>query len=349
MNWTNSMRLTVGVMFAALQALIAAGAQAQTENYSYIQGMVPRAEEATTTHGPDILGHKVNLYTGALEFEHTDIELPGNSTLRVAFSRKHVGGLLRPNGLLGNWSIEVPRVGGNFSNSRGWVTQSGTTARCTGFSSPPYIGFVNAYQYWQGTHLTVPGKGGGELLPRTPANSSTPTDGYSYPLVTRDHWQVRCLASIQNAAGEGFVARSPDGEEYRFDWMATRSMSAVKEQTTTVARSEYMLMATQVTDRFGNWVRYAYDAANPRRLTGITSNDGRAITVAYGANGLVSSVNDGTRTWTYSYGSGTPNTGIELSVVTLPDTSRWELSLTPLVHPISVELGEAATCGYPGA
>jgi RHS repeat-associated protein len=250
---------------------------------------------------------------------------------------------------LGNWSLEVPRIAGNFSNSLGWVNQAKNTQRCSNFSPPPAIVFVDTYQYWQGIFLTVPGQGGGEVLTRAAGNSSAPSDGNAYPLVTKDHWQIRCLSTIQNAAGEGFIARSPSGDEYRFDWMAQRGISGVKNETTTVSRSEFMLQATLVTDRFGNWVRYTYDPANPRRLTSVTSNDGRSITVSYGANGHVSSVFDGTRTWTYSYGTVTTFAGVELSAVVLPDGSRWELSLTPMVHLILLELGEGATCNSPGS
>jgi RHS repeat-associated protein len=343
-----SMRSLAGAFGAMAIAFAVKPLAAQTESQSYIQGYTLRADDAFATHGPEILGHKVNLYTGGLEFEHTDVELPGNNALPVAFIRKHVAGQHRPNGMLGNWSIEAPRISGSFSNSQGWVNGSGTTARCSNFTAPPFIGFVNTFQYWQGTFLTVPGQGGGELLTRAPANVSAPADGFTYPLVTKDHWQIRCLSSIKNGSGEGFVARSPNGEEYRFDWMTSRFQNGVKNESTTVARSEFALMATEVKDRFGNWVRYAYDAASPRRLTAITSSDGRAITIGYGSNGLVSSVSDGTRTWSYMYGGGTPNTGTELSAVIQPDGSRWEFSLTPMVHALLLELGESASCNFPG-
>ncbi|HEU5297544.1 MAG TPA: RHS repeat-associated core domain-containing protein [Burkholderiaceae bacterium] len=319
-------------------------ASAQVENYSYIQGLGLRAADgAVTAHGTDILGDKVNLYSGALEFEQTDLELHGNSKLRVAVTRKHTAGRSRPAGVFGNWDLDVPRIAGNFTDSPGWVTTAGSTARCSTYSEPPAVGFVSAFQYWQGTFLHAPGEGGQEILKRATGNTVAPTDGFSYPLITRGHWQIRCLPSIQNGAGEGFVARSPSGDEYRFDWMAQRSLYSVKNQTTTVLRSEFMLLATQVTDRFGNWVQYAYDAANPMRLTGISASDGRAVTLTYGSNGFVSTVSDGSRTWNYVYGVST-----DLTAVVLPDASRWEFNLTPLVHTNRLELGEGATCDVPG-
>jgi hypothetical protein len=197
MRSLKALHRAVGAVGAAALAFAATGATAQiVESQSYIQGYTLRADDAFATHGPDMLGHRVNLYTGALEFEHTDVELPGNSSLRVAFTRKHVAGLHRPGGILGNWSLEVPRIAGNFSNSLGWVNQAKNTQRCSNFSPPPAIVFVDTYQYWQGIFLTVPGQGGGEVLTRAAGNSSAPSDGNTYPLVTKDHWQIRCLSTI---------------------------------------------------------------------------------------------------------------------------------------------------------
>jgi RHS repeat-associated protein len=323
----------LGLVVSVCVGLIAAPATAQ--NFSYYQGLEPRGNEALVSDGPEMLGHRVNLYTGALEFVHTDVDLPGNSKLKVAFTRSNKG-------WGGGWRVDSPRMAGKFASSTGWVNFSGTTSRCSSYSSPPAIGFVNPFEYWQGTHIYLPGEGPQEVLRRGVNNGSAPSDGYSYPLVTRDHWQIRCLPTVQNGTGEGFVARSPSGEEYRFDWMAKGSGRAVKNQSTTVISLEHNLMATQVTDRFGNWVRYAYDPANPTRLTSITANDGRAITITY-LNGNVGTVSDGTRVWTYNHDT----TGVLNSVV-LPDGSRWEFNLAGLRHTNPFELGEGAYCDGPG-
>jgi RHS repeat-associated protein len=335
------LRADASALAVSVAAVVAglAPSPATAQNYSYVQGLEQRGNETLGTEGPEMLGHRVNLYTGALSFVHTDVDLPGNSKLKVALTRSY-----KEKQRGSAWQVDSPRMVGNFASTTGWVNAGGTTNRCSSYSAPPAIGFVNAYEYWQGNHIVLPGEGQQEVLIRAGANSSAPSDGYSYPLVTRDHWQIRCLPTIQNGTGEGFVARSPSGEEYRFDWLAKGGSRSVKNQSTVVQSVEHNLMATQVTDRFGNWVRYAYDPANPMRLTSITANDGRAITVTY-LNSRMNTVSDGSRTWSYNYDANNA-----LTSVVLPDGSRWEYSLAGLrVTDVErLELGEGADCDRPG-
>jgi hypothetical protein len=72
----------------AFLAGLAAG-PAAAQNYSYFQGLEQRGNETLVSDGPEMLGHKVSLYTGALEFVHTDGDLPGNSNLKVALTRSY--------------------------------------------------------------------------------------------------------------------------------------------------------------------------------------------------------------------------------------------------------------------
>jgi RHS repeat-associated protein len=104
--------------------------------------------------------------------------------------------------------------------------------------------------------------------------------------------------------------------------MATRVQSPIGM----ISRSDYMLMATEVSDRFGNWVRYTYDRANPLRLMRIEANDGRVVTLSY-AQGRVATIFDGTRTWRYEYTAQN-----ELQHVVRPDNSRWTFQLAPMVY-----------------
>jgi RHS repeat-associated protein len=99
-----------------------------------------------------------------------------------------------------------------------------------------------------------------------------------------------------------------------------------------VNRREYFLHVTKVEDRFGNWIAYNYDHANPRRLNSITSKDGATISVNYGTHGKISSISTGSRTWQYQYGS---TDGGLLSAVVQPDSSRWTFqyeNLYQLLH-----------------
>jgi hypothetical protein len=120
------------------------------------------------------------------------------------------------------------------------------------------------------------------------------------------------MAAGNGASGEGFVAVSPDGTEYRFNWMVSRTLpplvkatsapepastapggetktgaegtsatagSGGGEETPTVSASpqlsrvEIWILPTLVTDRFGNTVTYTYDATNKWQLMSIVAND----------------------------------------------------------------------------
>jgi RHS repeat-associated protein len=333
--------------------LSAPPATAQDITLSNLQAQIPRATQNIVTLGADLVGDRVNLYNGALEFVHTDVSLPGNSALPVAFVRRHsVGRDPMVRGALADWEIETPSLGGNFGLAQGWVSSSGSTARCSQFSPPPMyvqsgVSFWAAEEFWHGHQLSIPGLPVQEVLRRTAANASAPADGFSWPLVTRDHWQIRCLPTVLNAAGEGFIAKSPEGVEYRFDWMATRRLPFLRDGSgASFQRTEMRLMATRVTDRFGNSVNYTYSASAPWLLSKIEASDGRRIDITYGTvlgASRVFSVSDGTRAWGYSYSSQG-----DLSSVTLPDGARWVLSLRSLVYPYPHHLGDSATCDFPG-
>ena len=198
-----------------------------------------------------------------------------------------------------------------------------------------------ATEYWQGTWLQVPGQASQEILRRSPANNLRPTGGASWPLVTRDQWQIDCLPSIRNGSGEGFMALSPEGVRYRFDWMASRSQASLIKNGLPLGRMDAYLMATEVTDRFGNWVRYTYDPASPLLLTRIESSDGRVISVV-NQGGRAVSASDGTRTIQYFY------TGPQLSTVHQPDGSQWRFNLSGMTPDIN-HVSEGATCESPGS
>lgn len=360
-------RFIVGSMLTGL----ALGVAANPVNISYLEGQAPVAPDAITAYGPDLFGDRVNLYNGSLAFEQTDLSLPGNNALPVALARSHSPGrspFIR--GQFGDWDLEVPRLGGTFSTLQGWVTTRGDTNRCSGYSLPPVVsassltagpgaaqppatgasspqadltvvGF-NATDYWQGTNIHVAGQGAQAVLVRAPDYPTAPTDGATYPLVTHSNWQISCLPTVLNAAGEGFVAVSPDGIRYRFDWMATRAQTSVKKAGASLARQDMFLMATHVGDRFGNWVRYTFDPARPLVVTRIESSDGRVITIN-NSLGRAITASDGTRTYIYTYSPAGNLIGAQR-----PDGTRWTFNLAPMVPVALQTAGEGATCDSPG-
>ncbi len=326
-----------------------------------------RAGRSVQALGPDLFGDKVNLYTGAVEFVQTDVSLPGNNDLPVRVGRRLVpGSEIRVAGIFGDWDLDIPHLHGVFAavNGGGWVSSS-RAGRCTNYSAPPQVlgsqnqGTFNPDEYWHGTFLYMPGAGSEEILTRESANGNVPSDGNAWPLVTRSMWSLRC------GPNETFVARTPDGVEYRFDRLAGRtypvlikgspapdnlaaksstaakagSSAAANASTAAAAanptpnrfdgymvpRTEWWMLPTLATDRHGNTVTFNYDPARSWRLTSIEASDGRRLTLTYESTGdRVSTVSDGTRTWTYTYGTGEVPPLVQ---VTQPDRSTWQFSV----------------------
>ena len=318
-----------------------------------LQGKLVRGSQNITALDAGALGDRVNPYTGALEFVQADVDLPGSSLLEVALVRKRIA-VRDPviSGQFGDWDLEVPYIGGTFSGAKGWVDFEGAMARCTRYGPPPNhylngVSFWYAEEFWQGTFLSLPNIAAQEVLRRGTNNPNAQTDGNAYPLLTRDGWQIRCLPGIANGLGEGFVAVSPQGAQYRFDWLASRALAPLQDGTgATMARHEVRLFASQVTDRFGNTVRYRFDTTNPWRLLRVEGSDGRFIGIAHttvAGKSRVASATDGVRTWLYGYsGQGV------LERVTLPDGSAWRFALGGLYYPYTNQLGEGASCDYGG-
>lgn len=226
------------------------------------------------------------------------------------------GGASRFGGLFGDWDIDLPVIHGTYAASgaqgiRGFKvrasvksppeSESLTTdvvdprsgesdARCSQFGPPPdYKGMplqsyaiFSSWDYWHGINLYVPGAGDREILRRSPQNTLAPGGQIaSYPLVTTDQWQFKCLPTLANGEpGEGFDARSPSGMTYRFDWLVYRSADALFKSgldtasfgsegenviidpwAGTLARAQALIYPTRITDRFGNYVALNWSGA----------------------------------------------------------------------------------------
>lgn len=341
----------IAAIFCFTYALSAAAQVTVDDNFNQL--IKPRTEISTL--GPDLFGDKVALYTGTTEFEVTDVSVPGNNTLPVAVGRrfvvedrtKSVGAYA---GQFGDWDLDIPHLHGVFAAAAGWqVSTAGSpNARCSvpaqfatsnGVinATPPNVNGTNNFpfssaEYWSGNHLYIPGQGDKTMMVVAPGNGNLPGDGKSHPWVTADNWTFSCLPATANGTpGEAFVAISPTGVQYIFDWFVSRSFKQLQKPSSICAvpgpscysildRVEIWVLPTSVRDRFGNTVTYTYDPANPWRLTGIRSGDQRSITLSYNSSGRVSTVTTGGQSWSYGYDS---NGG--LATVTLPDGSAWHL------------------------
>jgi RHS repeat-associated protein len=305
--------------------------------------------------GADLFGDNVDLFSGGLSFTQTDVSLPGNDRLNVSVGRRYQTGRREVNRHFGDWDLEIPHLTGYFPRSAGWTgvnnppagsggqQTADPLARCTKFGIPFNLGSVSGMtyrrtDYWQGNILHIPGAGRQEILSRvqyvpytgyvTGPNTIQPSDGNTYPLVTKGNWQIRCLGSLARGAGEGFLAVSPDGTQYRFDLMVARDITPIKMGTSYGQFDEVWIMPTQVRDRFGNTVTYTYDSVDPWRLLQISASDGRQLNIGYRSDGRIWTASDGTRTWTYNYAADG-----SLASVTQPDNASWTFSIRAFANP----------------
>lgn len=344
-------------------ALLAAGSsQAQTQTWKEDYRQVVPSSNISAMPGQGAFGEQISLYTGELSFHTTDVSLPGNDGLEVAFHRAM--GTSSDNA--DAWHIDVPRLEGTYPADVGWTRKQidGTSApRCSsGKLAPPLasggntVGTTSAWdtgEYWSGDFLRLPGSGPEELLKSVAGGAKLPTDGATYVWLTASGWRFSCLPTLQNGSGEGFLGVSPDGVRYYFDWYATQqeleltrpfgtgsmqsptpsldATSAPQQPNSPVndgdylSRARVMLYVTRVEDRFGNHVDYNYGANG---LTSIVASDGRTITVGRDGQGALTSVTANGRIWTYGSSGG-------VTTVTQPDGAQWLYDLEGLRQPIT--------------
>ncbi|HJU39623.1 MAG TPA: RHS repeat domain-containing protein, partial [Tahibacter sp.] len=315
-----------------------------------------RASEQLSPLDGELFGESVSLYSGATQFSHVNIDIPGNSALPVQLRRRFVvtplardqaydgnGGPNNPYGGLGNWDIEVPMISGTFDQTYGWDFSPDLATRrprCSQYFTPrTSVPGVDATAVWSGNKVHIPGQGEKELLRLDPTYPPLhyPSDGRAPTWTTSAFDAFSCLPSVSGNAGEGFAMTTPDGVSYRFDVYRERFYAPVKVGSATNRRKVVFLLASVVSDRYGNTVSYTYDGyGHPIR---IASSDGRAITLTYDPSSpallrsaLVQVEIPGqptqTRTWRYDYEDSVG--GWRLIRVSLPDSvSHWTFEYNP--------------------
>lgn len=308
----------LALLVLMLASSVAHGLPGETSIYDE-QGKLLRGSESVSSLGPDLFGDQTNLYSGSLEFVQTDVSLPGNSALPVDVSRRFTVGVngIR-NGHFGDWDLEIPRAHGVFARTRlssGW-NANGSTQRCSQFAPPKDVTYAppgsstsvpyQAWSFWQGNSIYLPGSGDQEILKRVSGNTQAPGGvPTNYPLVTKSGGMIQCIPLV-SGAGEGFLLTTPDGTQYRFDYMLTRTTTGLmggmssergapadpppttEGLQTLLPRDEVWIVPTRVTDRYGNYVEYQWSGW---QLLKIEANDGRKLTLTYqGTTPLVATV-----------------------------------------------------------
>ena len=263
-----------------------------------------------------LLGDRIDNNLGAVSFYNTDISIPGNSQLPVVIHRSYKGGLFtnKESLELGDWSLDLPHVSSMVPKPYGsaYAGPWGEGNGCMGLPGDVAHDVVTgtnltASEYWHGDTINVPGRTSEKLLWTSgvfetfkESDETAPSALIEFSRTTKSGWLVKCLPV--NADGvQGFEAHATDGTIYRFDTLRRQLQSAVKE----IARYTFYLLATQVTDRFGNTVNYEYEGstADNRRLVAIYSSDGRRIDINYSTSNTkqITSIETNNRTWTYGY------------------------------------------------
>lgn len=278
--------------------------------------------------GSELFGDKIGLYTGALEFVQTDISLPGNNSLPVAISRRFVpnehtytpepGSITRS---FKDWDLDIPHIHGTVAYPDFWKSPRcpAQPPRPIQFGNPGPGDDISPEVFWNGYFVYLPGTGDQEILKGYP-EYQWPTGEHSGDMLTKDGSVLSCF-NLAEGGMDGFLLATPDGKKYRFDHLVYRFNQTMHDSSgnTLASRYEAWILPTQISDRFGNTVSYTWSGWE---LKSIVASDGRRLDIT----GLpITSVTDGTRTWTYQY-EGSPATA--LSKVVLPDGSAWKFNLS---------------------
>jgi YD repeat-containing protein len=297
-----------------------------------------KTSQEITPGGDTPFGETLSLYTGALNLQQTDIRVPGNGP-DIVITRFNqdtsswLGTLPLP---FGDWNASIPRIEvlvntptvNNPGTIGGNWTAYGTGQRCSDFIDTDAMW----QSWWSGISFIDETGASHEMLGRAPEYPDHPSIQINgapgvFPIVTQDHWQVGCLAQTANGpVGEAFLAVSPDGTKYWFDYAVGDPAVQFLEPDPDggpplrFGRMLARMYVTRIEDRFGNFLSYNYGGDDT--LDSISSSDGRLVNLTWRSDGRriasISVVGSSTRTWSYSYDADG-----KLTSVTLPDSSTW--------------------------
>nr|WP_136249776.1 RHS repeat-associated core domain-containing protein [Ningiella ruwaisensis] len=330
--------------------------QTFTYNFNDLNNVQTEVQSLTSS----LMGDSMDLSTGTIAWMHTDVEIPGNFDIEVAIKRQlsDTGNWYRATRDFGNWSLAIPHVRTTYvTDNDGSFTSAVNGARPAWYRNEACSAGLNSnpnfrkriksgtqlrdYElrkedYWQGDTVDIPGVGSYKLL----------QDGAQKR--TSANWKVDCV-SVNGV--DSFKVTLPNGTSYLFSHLTTIESlkpAALSElphfclqncpmpppdigpdgsvdTKYTMRQVHAFMQVTQITDRFGNWVKYEYDSHG--KLDKIHSSDGRLIDITFsgGSQSRVTQVIANGRTWTYAYQSPSSSSSFyKLNKVTLPDSRYWQ-------------------------
>ena len=229
-------------LWAVVLLVLSLGCHAQSVTPDVEYKNLIQVDTAIQPLGKHPFGEQVNLSTGELSFEETDVSLPGNGPLlqlsRTLGTTNALGFGFDAQRPFGDWDLDIPRIEtatANQANVTGWdVEATNPLQRCTYFGTPPPIqgqtissaDSWSSDQWWYGYHLIVPGQGSQVVMARNSySNSLSPTmSGQTFSIVTKQNWMITCGVPADDG-GEGFLAIAPDGTKYTFAHLVYRPMT----------------------------------------------------------------------------------------------------------------------------
>jgi len=315
--------------------------------------------------GENPFGESMNLYKGGVSFRQVDVNYEGQGPA-IVFSRSYdVGSMFDDLGfweLTADWKLNIPRMETIVGNA-GWQVNSSTDrqARCTQFARISVYPATEVDNWWHGYQL-ITGDGNSQaVMKRAPENTTGPTAGGPYGIVTKSNWIISCIGTSPN---EYFLAQAPDGTKYWFDhYVVGPDIETLRETlpvdggrtkaptvpprggcgniqqhtVITLYRKKAYMYVSRIEDRFGNYITYNYDATDGSKLVSVTGSDGRVVNVNWRTdaklvdNIVVQPGSAQARTWRYEYLNPTLATRT-LSRVVLPDQSAWSFSMAGVAY-----------------
>jgi len=242
----------------------------------------------------------IDPFTGKLQWHYTDLFIPGNGGLDIAVQRSYT-------------SVNE-KISERSPYGVGWTMHFGRILRRA------FIGLCDPNQPASRNAVLELPDGSRQMLHPALANASF--GGALF--ITKNFWRGKC-----NAQQNGLDMTSPDGTTYEM----TSGGYAIGD----LGSEQFTYYTTRIIDRNGNTLNIAYTTLSIPGILGstgfavktITSSDGRVVTFNY-ANGVLASISDGTRVWTYILSNvvGYPDQ-FNLDEVRRPDGNSWKYPYNP--------------------